>query len=146
MLLAARSFPHKMEIVDEENTAVGSFIAVVDDDFGILESLESLLESAGYGVAVFDSGEAFLQSKAIVTASCLVTDLRMPNVDGLELQRRVKRQRPELPIIFMTAHYDDEVERRAIEQGASGFLRKSFSAADFLRSIRNALGEAPVEK
>jgi FixJ family two-component response regulator len=121
--------------------ASGSLVVVVDDDYRILESLESLLESAGYTAAVFPSGEALLQSKAVAAASCLVTDVRMPNVDGLELQRRIKRQRPELPIIFMTAHHDDEVERRAIEAGAVGFLRKTFSPSDFLRAIRRALGE-----
>lgn len=126
----------------ETNSAEASLIAVVDDDFRILESLESLLESAGYNVAVFSSGEAFLQSRAVTAANCLVTDIRMPNVDGLELQRRVKRQRPELPIIFMTAHYDDdEMERRVVEDGAVGFLRKSFSGSEFLRAIRRALGK-----
>ena len=126
----------------EANSGNTSFIAVVDDDFRILESLESLLESAGYNVAVFSSGDAFLQSRAATAANCLVTDIRMPNVDGLELQRRVKRQRPELPIIFMTAHYDDdEIERRVVEEGAAGFLRKSFSGSEFLQAIRHALGE-----
>jgi FixJ family two-component response regulator len=124
------------------NSAKASYVAVVDDDFRILESLESLLETAGYNVAVFSSGEAFLQSKAVTTANCLVTDIRMPNVDGLELQRRLKRQRPELPIIFMTAHHDDdEIERRVVEDGAAGFLRKAFSGSEFLRAIRHALGE-----
>jgi FixJ family two-component response regulator len=121
-------------------------IVVVDDDFRVLESLESLLESTGYAAAVFDSGEAFLQSNAVAAASCLVTDLRMPNIDGLELQRRLKRQRPELPIIFMTAHHDDEVERRAIQTGAAGFLRKSFSASEFFQAIRRALGELDAHK
>ena len=129
----------------ETNGANASVIAVVDDDFRILESLESLLESAGYKVAVVSSGEAFLQSKALTAANCLVTDIRMPKVDGLELQRRLKSQRPELPIIFMTAHYDnDEIERRVVEDGAVGFLRKSFSGSEFLRAVRCALGEAPV--
>jgi FixJ family two-component response regulator len=123
-----------------------SFIAVVDDDFRILESLESLLESAGYTAAIFPSGEAFLQSQALTAASCLVTDIRMPNIDGLELHRRVKRQRPELPVIFMTAHFDDEVKRRAVEEGAAGFLRKSFSGSEFLRAIKHALGEPSTEQ
>ena len=126
-------------------SACTGVIAVVDDDFRILESLESLLESSGYTAAVFSSGEAFLQSEVIITATCLVTDVRMPNVDGLELQRRVKRQRPELPVIFMTAHNDEQVEKRAVEQGACGFLHKSFSAADFLGAIKCALGKLPVE-
>jgi FixJ family two-component response regulator len=116
-------------------------IAVVDDDSRVLESLESLLESTGYAAAVFGSGEAFLRSNVVALASCLITDIRMPNIDGLELQRRLKRERPELPVIFMTAHPDDEVERRVLQMGAAGFLRKSFSAAEFFKAIRRALGE-----
>jgi FixJ family two-component response regulator len=123
-----------------------NFIVVVDDDFRILESLESLLEATGYKVAVFSSGEALLKSQAVSVANCLVTDIRMPNVDGVELQRRVRRQRPELPIVFMTAHYDDEIERRVVEDGAVGFLRKSFSGVEFLRTVRRALGEPQVEE
>jgi FixJ family two-component response regulator len=146
MVLEARPFPPRIEIVVETYSAAASFIAVVDDDFRILESLESLLESAGYKVAVFNSGEAFLQSKAVIGANCLVTDIRMPNIDGLELQRRVKRQRPELPIIFMTAHHDEQVEQRVIRRGAAGFLRKSFSASEFLRAISRALGEPEPEE
>jgi FixJ family two-component response regulator len=121
-------------------------IAVVDDDFRVLESLESLLESTGYTPVVFDSGEAFLRSTAVSVASCLITDIRMPNIDGVELQRRLERQRPELPIIFMTAHHDEEVERRVVQRGAAGFLRKSFSASAFLGAIRRALDEPESEQ
>ena len=120
-------------------------IAVVDDDFRVLESLESLLESTGYTPVVFDSGEAFLESKALAAANCLVTDIRMPNIDGVELQRRLKRERPELPIIFMTAHHDEEVEDRVVQRGAAGFLHKSFSASEFLQAIRRALNEPETE-
>jgi len=63
----------------------------------------------------------------------------MPNIDGLELYRRVKRRRPELPVIYMTAHYDADSERLALEDGAAGFLRKSFSGREFLGAIRQAL-------
>ena len=125
--------------------SAANFIAVVDDDLRILESLESLLESAGYAAAVFASAEAFLKSQAATTANCLVTDIRMPNIDGVELRRRVKCQRPELPVIFMTAHFDDEVEQRAIQEGAEGFLRKSFSGSEFLWAVRRALGEPLIE-
>ena len=122
-------------------TAAASFIAIVDNDFRILESLENLLESAGYAVSIFPSGEAFLQSQAVAKVSCLVTDIRMPNVDGLELHRRVKQRWPDLPVILMTAHFDEGVERRALDAGAAGFLRKSFSGSEFLRTIRYALGD-----
>lgn len=139
----------------KENSSA-SLITVVDNDFRILESLESLVESAGYTAGVFPSGEAFLESQAVAAASCLVADVRMPNVDGLELQRRVKRNWPELPIILMTAHYDSEVKRRAIEGGAVGFLRKSFSGLEFLsrqgrqiefiRAVRQAVSEPSAKE
>jgi FixJ family two-component response regulator len=130
----------------KKKQASASLIAVVDDDFRILESLESLLQSAGYIAAIFPSGEALLKSNAIAAACCLITDVRMPNIDGLELQRRVKHQRPELPIIFITAHQDDEVERRAVKEGAAGFLRKTFSASEFLRAVSRALSESSAEQ
>jgi FixJ family two-component response regulator len=121
-------------------------IAVVDDDFRVLQSLESLLEATGYRAAVFDSGEAFLESNAVSAASCLVTDIRMPLIDGLELQRRLKRLRPELPIIFMTAHHDEQVEQHVMRRGAAGFLHKSFGASEFLRAIGRALGDPEPEE
>lgn len=116
-------------------------IAVVDDDFPILESLGSLLESAGYTVAAFQSGDEFLQSEAIAQASCLITDVRMPNLDGLELQRRVKLQRPELPVICITAHDDAYARGCALAEGAISFLQKPFSASELLEATRQALGE-----
>ncbi|HTV54799.1 MAG TPA: response regulator, partial [Terriglobia bacterium] len=130
----------------EATSAIAGFIAVVDDDIRVLESLESLLESAGYEVAVFSSGDSFLRSEAVSTVNCVVTDIRMPNIGGLELQRRLKRQRPELPIIFITAHHDERDEQRAVEEGAAGFLRKSFSALEFLGALRRALGKLTVEQ
>jgi len=132
--------------VTEATSIPSSFIAVVDDDLRILESLESLLEAAGYIAAVFPSAEAFLQSSVMETASCLITDVRMPSINGLDLQWRMKSLRPDLPIIFMTAHNDDEAERRAIGEGAAGFLHKTFSASDFLVAVRRALGELTEEQ
>ena len=120
-------------------SVLASHIAVVDDDFRILESLGSLLESAGYTAAVFHSAEAFLQSDAIAKASCLITDVRMPDVDGLELQRRVKSRRPELPVICITAHDDDTVKKRALHEGAASFLHKPFSRSELLKTIREVL-------
>lgn len=123
----------------EVKTGRAAQIAVVDDDFRVRESLGSLLESAGYTFAVFESAEVFLQSRFFAEVSCLITDVRMPGMGGLELQRRAKLQRPELPVICITAHNDDEAKRRAVLDGAVGFLRKPFSAAELLKSVRHAL-------
>jgi len=94
---------------------------------------------------VFASAEEFLQSGAPELAICLITDVRMPGIDGLELQRRLKLQYPRLPVIFVTAHYDDEIRRRALNQGAAAFLYKPFDAADLLGAIDLALGTPPED-
>lgn len=117
----------------------------VDDDFRVRESIESLVESAGFATMVFSSAEEFLQSGKPAEATCLITDVRMPGMDGIELQRRVRLERPELPIIFITAHYDDEIRRRALGGGAIAFLYKPFDGEDLLRAIDRALDRSPVD-
>ena len=114
-------------------------VAAVDDDFRVRESIESLVASAGHTPMVFASAEAFLQSTAPELAICLITDVKMPGMDGLELQRRVRLQYPRLPVILMTAHYEDEIRQRAIRQGAAGFLYKPFDATELLGAIGHAL-------
>lgn len=114
-------------------------VAAVDDDFRVRESIESLLASAGFSPWVFASAEEFLESGILAATTCLITDVRMPKIDGLELQRRVGLQRPELPVIFVSAHYDPDTRDRAIGQGAAAFLYKPFDAADLLGAIQQAL-------
>jgi FixJ family two-component response regulator len=117
----------------------------VDDDFRVRESIESLVESAGFAPLVFSSAEEFLQSGKLAEATCLITDVRMPGMDGIELQRRVRLERPELPIIFITAHYDEEMRRRALSGGAVEFLYKPFDGEDLLRAIDRALKRSPLD-
>jgi len=116
-------------------------VAAVDDDFRVRESIESLVDSAGYTPLVFSSAEEFLQSGALAVTACLITDVRMPGMDGIELQRRVRLQRPELRVIFISAHYDEEIRRRAFDQGAAGFLYKPFDAADLLGAIQPTINK-----
>jgi FixJ family two-component response regulator len=111
----------------------------VDDDFRIRESIESLVESAGYAALVFSSAEEFLQSGALAGAICVVTDVRMPGTDGIELQRRIRLERPELPVIFISAHQDEETRQRALDGGALAFLHKPFDAAELLGVIHTGL-------
>ncbi len=108
-------------------------VAVVDDDPRVRESLESLIESSGLTARVFSHADDFLRGGHLAATSCLITDVRMPCMDGLELQRRVRLVRPELPIIFITAHHDDQVERCALAEGAAFFIRKPFDARELLR-------------
>jgi FixJ family two-component response regulator len=117
-------------------------IAVVDDDSRVRESLASLIESAGFTARVFPLAKDFLRGNFLTATNCLITDVRMPGMDGLELQRCVRLERPELPVIFITAHHDDEVERCAFAQGAAFFIRKPFDAEELLGAVKIALSEA----
>jgi FixJ family two-component response regulator len=114
----------------------------VDDDFRVRESMESLVESAGYAALMFSSAEGFLLSGALAKTICLVTDVRMRGMDGIELQRRVRLERPQLPVIFISAHQDDEARKGALDGGALSFLYKPFDAAELLGAIQNALNRS----
>jgi FixJ family two-component response regulator len=127
---------------DVTSEAARLIVAGVDDDFRVRESFESLVESAGHAALVFSSAEEFLRSGALAQTICLVTDLRMPGMDGIELQRRIRLDRPELPVIFISAHGDDETRRRALNEGAVAFLYKPFDAAELLGAIQTALSSS----
>jgi len=114
-------------------------VAAVDDDVRIRESIASLLESAGYAPVVFSSAEEFLGSAMLAAATCVITDVRMPGMDGIELQRRIRRERPALPVILISAHHNGELRRKAIDEGAVDFLYKPFDAADLLKIVQSAL-------
>lgn len=114
-------------------------IAAVDDDFRVRESIKSLLESAGYAPLIFSSAEEFLQSGKLAAATCVITDVRMPGMDGIELQRRIRLQRPALPVILISGHYDPEVRQTALDGGAVDVLFKPFDATDLLKIIQSAL-------
>ena len=117
-------------------------VAAVDDDFRVRESLESLLESAGYAPVLFSSAEEFLESGMLASATCVITDVRMPGMDGLELQRRIRLERPTLPVILISAHYNAEVRQAAIDEGAVDFLYKPFDATDLLKIVQSAVTKA----
>jgi FixJ family two-component response regulator len=123
------------------NATSKPIVAVVDDDPRIRESLESLIESAGFEARVFPLAEDFLSGELLAEMDCLITDVRMPKMDGLELQRRVRLKRPELPVIFITAHHEDRIEQCAFAQGAVFFVRKPFDADELLRAVRLALSK-----
>jgi len=116
-------------------------VAVVDDDFRVRESLENLIESAGYEPVVFSSAEEFLQSGTLTAATCVITDVRMPGMDGIELQRRIRLVRPALPVIFISGRTSTETRQKALDEGAVDFLYKPFNAADLLEVIQAALAK-----
>lgn len=116
-----------------------SLISVVDDDESLRESLEGLLKSLGYAVAVFSSAESFLSSTTRARTDCLILDVRMPGMSGSELQRELIAQRNQPPIIFITAHGDDDVVARVMADGAVDCLLKPFSEDALLNAIGRAL-------
>jgi FixJ family two-component response regulator len=120
-------------------------VIVVDDDSQIRESLESLLESAEFGVATFPSAEAVLESDTLAEASCLITDVRMPGMQGTELQHRTKRDYPQLPVIVITGHRDGQIKERALSNGAAFLLYKPFDPDDLLHAVRSAIRDSAKE-
>jgi FixJ family two-component response regulator len=116
-----------------------SLIAVVDDDESVRRSTRLLLESFGYRAAIFESAEGFLRFGPFRDTSCLVLDVQMPGMDGLQLQSQLAAQGCGIPIIFITAYDDQEYRRRAMRAGAVAFLGKPFTDQQLLQAIRSAL-------
>ena len=116
-----------------------SLITVVDDDDSIRESLRGLLEAIGYGVETFSSAHAFLDSDSLTKTDCLILDVRMPGMRGPDLQRELARRRCETPIVFITAHADEEVGPRVLSEGAVDYLLKPFTEEELLKAIRTAI-------
>jgi FixJ family two-component response regulator len=115
-------------------------ISVVDDDHSVRESLARLIRSVGFGVQVFGSAEEFLGGSHGRHPDCLILDIRMPGMNGLELQRELAVSDRELPVIFITAHgSDQEVRARAIAAGAVDYLLKPLKEDEVLKAIDAAL-------
>lgn len=114
-------------------------IAVVDDDDSVRESLRGLFRSVGFAAQGFASATAFLQSDDLSRTDCVILDLRMPGMDGLELQRRLVASHPDVPVIFMTAHDDGRTRSQALSGGAVDYLIKPFSEEALLDAVRAAL-------
>ena len=111
-------------------------IAVVEDEEMVRSALERLLKTAGYTVAAFASAEAFLNSRRLRAVRCLIADIRMPGMSGLDLQSRLNEEADPIPIIFFTAHGDEETRIRAIRAGAVAFLAKPFERTVLLEHVR----------
>lgn len=116
-----------------------TMVFVVDDDISIRESLEVLLQKAGWSVETFVSAQEFLARPPVVVPNCLVLDVSLPGLNGLDLQKRVAVERPGMPIIFITGHGDIPMTVRAMKAGAVEFLTKPFKGDVLLQSVRNAV-------
>jgi len=116
-----------------------SIVLVVDDDISVRESLEHLLRHEGLDVVTFVSAQEFLSRPPVTVPSCLILDISLPGLNGLDLQKRVAVERHEMPIIFMTGHGDIPITVQAMKAGAVEFLTKPFRDETMLNAIRNAL-------
>jgi FixJ family two-component response regulator len=115
-------------------------ISVVDDDHSVRESLARLIRSVGFGVQVFGSAEEFLDAGRDHKTDCLILDIRMPGMTGLELQQELSAADRDVPVIFITAHgSDQEVRARALRAGAVDYLLKPLQEEEVLRAIDTAL-------
>jgi FixJ family two-component response regulator len=114
-------------------------VSIVDDDVSVRRSTQRLLRCSGFRAEVFASAQEFLDSKSAVETCCLILDLRMPGMNGLELQRRLAQNGNPVPVIFLSAQASEEDKRAAFEAGAVRFLRKPISKQGLLSAISVAL-------
>lgn len=114
-------------------------ISVVDDDESVRRTTKLLIESFGYRASIFESAEAFLKSGQLNDTCCLVVDVQMPGMNGLQLQRHLTAEGWSIPIIFISAYGNKESRRQAMLAGAVAFLDKPFSDEQLLKSIQSAL-------
>lgn len=114
-------------------------ISVVDDDESVRRTTTLLIESFGFRAATFESAETFLKSGHLHDTSCLIVDVQMPGMNGLQLQSHLAAAGCGIPIIFITAYENNDSRRRAMQAGAAGFLGKPFSDEQLLQTIDSAL-------
>jgi FixJ family two-component response regulator len=133
--------------VDGGNTTpVTGLISIVDDDASIRRSTLRILRSVGMRAEVFASAEEFLASKEVEKTACLILDLRMPGMSGLELQKHLAKVSNPVPIIFFSAHSSPKEERQLVRAGVFQFLQKPVSKDVLLTAIRNALKTQPNDE
>jgi FixJ family two-component response regulator len=124
--------------LNETPTKIG-IIAIVDDDEPLREALGSVLKAAGFSIDTFASAEEFLDFPDRQKMACLILDVRLPGMSGIELQRRLSDSGDAIPIIFVTAHGDTSLREMVMKAGAAGFLNKPVRSDTLLREIRAAL-------
>jgi FixJ family two-component response regulator len=118
-------------------------ISIIDDDESVRAATNRLVRSLGFNALTFASADEFLQSSNLSDTSCLIADIQMPGVDGLELQRILIAKGNKVPIIFITAFPDERIRARALQAGAVGFLSKPFEGATLIQCIDDALKKLP---
>jgi FixJ family two-component response regulator len=114
-------------------------ISIIDDDESVREATKNLVRSLGYTAAAFSSAEEYLQSPQLLNSACLITDLQMPGMSGADLQDRLAADGLVTPVIFMTAYFDERVEKRVMDAGAFGFLSKPIDEDCLVKCVDEAL-------
>ena len=114
-------------------------LSVVDDDESVRESLPDLLREFGFAAQAFSSGQDFLSSEYVEETRCLILDIAMPGMTGLDLQQELKRRGQKIPIVFITGQKDEGVRKQAFQQGAVKFLYKPFSDTALLDAVNAAI-------
>jgi FixJ family two-component response regulator len=137
--LAHEAHSWLMELRDEKRAAERPLVSVVDDDESVRESLPDLLGEFGFAVRAFSSAEEFLASDCVNQTRCLILDVAMPGMSGLELQRKLKLSGREIPIVFITAQREETVRPQVLEEGAIECLFKPFSDTALLKAVNSAL-------
>ena len=112
-----------------------TLISVVDDDQSMSRMLQRVITAAGFEVASFGSAEEFLESAALGSSGCLILDMNLPGMSGVDLQQHLNDSGREIPIIFISAQADDTVKRRVLAAGAAGFFNKPFSIESLLTTV-----------
>ena len=120
----------------------GALVAVIDDDAAVCEAISSLLRSAGYRCATFDSAEVFLASGRVSEIDCVLLDISMPGMSGLDLHLALTRMTHPAPVIYVTATHDGGLRERALSQGAAAFLSKTFEDEQLLDAIHLVLNSS----
>jgi FixJ family two-component response regulator len=115
-------------------------ISIVDDDEAVCQAIQTLVQSLGYGAVTYNSADAFLASKTASSSQCIITDLQMPGIGGLELKRRLDAAKCETPVIMITARLEAHLDAEVRKSGAICLLRKPFEAAVLISYLEQALG------
>ncbi len=117
-------------------------ISIIDDDIWAREGIRDLVASLGYRTLTFASAEEFLESGCVETTTCVISDLQMPGMSGLDLQQQVADRQPKLSVILVTAYPDEKSRVRALDAGAHGFLTKPFDEKCLMQCLTAAVGLA----
>ena len=128
-----------MESYQDRNPTERLLLSVVDDDESVRESLPDLLREFGFAARAFSSAEEFLSSDSVEQTKCLILDIAMPGMNGLDLQQELRRRGQDIPVIFITGQKDEAIREQALKDGAANLLYKPFSDTALLEALNAAV-------